>query len=112
VDLTDLKKLKSALDFIQSIVKNNKHRFTLHSLERIIERDIQPNEVREAILNGEIIENYPEDKFGHSCLIFGKSNQKILHVQCSVNPVWIITAYDPTSMADKWEVGYKKRKKT
>jgi hypothetical protein len=72
----------------------------------------QPNEVREAILNGEIIENYPKDKFGHSCLIFGKSNQKILHVQCSVNPVWIITAYDPTSMADKWEVGYKKRKKT
>jgi hypothetical protein len=103
--------LKSALSLIKGIVKKNEHRFTLHALERIIERDIQPNEVREAILNGEIIENYPEDKFGHSCLIFGECGQKILHIQCSVNPVWIITAYDPTSMADKWEAGYKKRKK-
>lgn len=47
--------MKSALSLIKGIVKKNKHRFTLHALERIIERDIQPNEVREAILNGEII---------------------------------------------------------
>jgi hypothetical protein len=54
-------------------------------------------EVRQAILAGEIIEDYPEDKYGHSCLICGRTEAgKILHIQCSVEPVWIITAYDPT----------------
>jgi len=48
-------------------------------------------------MSGEIIEDYPEDKYGPSCLIYGITREgRILHVQCSIEPVWIITAYDPT----------------
>lgn len=36
---------------IQRVVGDDQHRFTLHVLERIIERDIQPAEIKEAILN-------------------------------------------------------------
>jgi len=102
--------LNTDLATIQRTVQYDQHRFTLHALERIIERDIQPAEIREAILNGEIIERYPEDKYGPSVLIFGKCAQKLLHIQCSQDPVWIITAYDPTLSPEKWEQDFKKRK--
>ena len=58
----------------------------------------------EAIVNGAIIEAYPEDKYGPSCLILGKTRPgRPLHVQCSLPPtVWIITLYepDPTEWTD------------
>lgn len=95
---------------IQRTVHYNQHRFTLHALERIIERNIQPMEIREAILNGEVIESYPEDKYGPSCLILGKCARKILHIQCSQDPVWIITAYEPSLSPEKWDYSFKKRK--
>ena len=98
------------MDEIRVAVENNQHRFTLHSLERMIERDIQPDEIKETILNGEIIENYPEDKYGPSCLVLGRCARKILHIQCSQDPVWIITAYDPTLSPEKWDQNFKKRK--
>ncbi len=51
-------------------------------------RGIDPLEVKEALLNGEIIEDYPEDKRGHSCLVYGKTRiGKDIHVLCG-------TAYD------------------
>jgi hypothetical protein len=30
-------------------------------------------------------------------------------VQCSIDPVWIITAYDPTLNSDKWDKDFKRR---
>jgi len=101
--------LKAELAKIQEIVENNQHGFTLYALERIIERDIQPMEIKEAILNGEIIECYPEDKYGPSCLVFGKCTRKILHILCSLKPVWIITAYAPALSPEKWDEDFKKR---
>ncbi len=97
---------------IQMIVEADQHRFTLHALEKIIERNIQPAEIQKAIMNGEIIEYYPEDKYGPSCLIFGRTASKVLHIQCSLDPVWIITAYDPRLFPEKWDRGFKMRKKS
>jgi hypothetical protein len=56
-------------------------------------------ELREAIANGEIIEDYPDDKYGPSCLIVGFTlAARALHVQCSYPSrplVKIITLYQP-----------------
>ncbi|MEA3385041.1 MAG: DUF4258 domain-containing protein [Thermodesulfobacteriota bacterium] len=46
----------------------------MHGFERCVERRISPNEVKYAILSGEVIEEYPEDKYGQSCLIYGVRN--------------------------------------
>jgi len=56
-------------------------------------------ELREAIAGGDVIEVYPEDKYGPSCLIFGVTRAgRPVHVQCS-DPsrptVKIITVYEP-----------------
>ncbi len=62
-------------------------------------------------MSGEIIENYPEDKYGPSCLIYGTTKSgKILHVQCSIEPVWIITVYEPTVKPDEWDETFKRRR--
>jgi len=70
------------------------------------------DDVIQAVANGEIVEDYPDDKYRPSCLIYGRNNAGIhLHVQCSyaMPDVVIITAYEPST--SEW-VGYKMRKKT
>ena len=75
--------------------------------------EITDNEVFEAVLNGKIIEDYPEDKPYPSCLIYGKtSDERPLHIVCAyaedVNKVIIITVYQPRS--DQW-IDFERRKK-
>lgn len=98
------------IDQIKKQVKAGDYRFTVHSLERCVERNISPNEIMDAILAGEVIEDYADDKYGPSCLIYGIiKGGRVLHVHCSIDPVWIITAYDPTLNPDEWDPEFKRR---
>jgi len=86
--------------------------FYIHGFERCTERKISPNEIEDVIFSGEIIENYPQDKYGPSCLVFGITKAgSVLHVQCSIDPVWIITAYDPTLEPEEWDEDFKRRRR-
>jgi len=72
---------------------------------------ISPIDVREIIEYGEVIEDYPLDHRGHSCLIMGYDNEnRPVHIVCSPKEDYlaIITAYIPS--LEEWEKGYKKRK--
>lgn len=73
------------------------YRFSDHAVKRMIKRSIERYEIEEAVLCGEIIEEYPDDKYSPSCLIYGRSKAgRHLHVQLSHPPsVVVITAYDP-----------------
>jgi len=57
------------IESIKHKVQQGKHRLTIHAFERCAERGISPDEIKEVILSDEIIETYPEDKYGPSCLI-------------------------------------------
>ena len=72
-------------------------RYTKHGTEQRINRHITGKEIEQAILSGEIIEDYPSDKYGPSCLIYGRTKQgKALHIQIALLPIIsIITVYDP-----------------
>jgi hypothetical protein len=86
--------------------------FSKHAVDQSIIRRILVREVREAIANGRIIEDYPDDKYGPSCLILGfTQTQRPLHIQCSYPSrpiVKIITLYEP--QADKWNSDFTQRK--
>jgi len=74
--------------------------WTTHGLARLQERDISVADVKNCIMNGEIIEEYPTDFPHPSALIFGKNlREKILHVVCGIdeNFLYLITAYEPTT---------------
>jgi hypothetical protein len=62
------------------------------------ERMITPAEVRNVITRGTVIENYPDDPRGPSCLLLGTGiEDRPIHVVCSPKPDFlaIITAYLP-----------------
>ena len=83
---------------------------TQHGRKRLSERGIVLNDIINAISSGEIIEQYPEDFPFPSCLILGKSDNKIIHVVASIDDemIYIITSYIPS--AEKWESDWKTRK--
>jgi len=100
------------IESIREAIRRGEYRLTIHAVERCIERNISPKEIEEAILNGEIIEYYSKDKYGPSCLICGIGhNNRVLHVLCSIKPVWIITSYDPTLNPSEWNHNYRVRRK-
>ena len=82
---------------IQDKIKKGEYRFSDHAVKRMIKRSIDRHEVEEAISRGEIIEEYPDDKYSPSCLIYGKTGKgRDLHVQISLSPaVVVITTYEP-----------------
>lgn len=75
------------------------------------ERMIKTSEVRLVVEKGEIIEDYPNDARGHSCLMLGFPATRALHVVCAPKDDYlaIITAYLPNDQ--EWVDNYKKRKK-
>ena len=82
---------------IQNRIRQRKYRFSGHSVKRMIKRNMTRQDVESAILTGEIIEEYPDDKYSPSCLVYGKTEDgRDLHIQVSLPPiVVIITVYEP-----------------
>jgi len=85
-----------------------------HALRQMLKpsRFITFQEVREIINNGEIIEDYPDDPRGHSCLLFGVGKgERPIHIVCSPKSDYlaIITAYlpDPKQWDKKFKVRIK-----
>ena len=84
---------------------------TKHAKNRFIERNIMVENIKSAIQNGEIIEQYENDKPFPSCLVLGKTEQnKYIHVVASTDNgfLYIITAYYPDT--NEWEIDLKTRK--
>jgi len=83
---------------------------THHAQLRCRARGIALQDIQQAIVRGEIIERYPDDMPYPSCLVFGYSHGRPLHVVVGISEdmLWVITAYDPNP--DKWQDDFKTRK--
>ena len=97
---------------LRSKIAANQFEFTKHALDQSILRGIKVQELREAIADGEVIEDYPNDKFGPSCLVFGMTkSRRPIHIQSSYpsrEVVKIITLYQPDP--EQW-IDYTLRRK-
>ena len=82
-----------------------------HAIQRMFERDIFEEDVENTINNGEIIEEYLDDKPYPSYLILKYFDSKPLHVVFAINKetneTIVITAYYPDK--EKWSNDFKKR---
>jgi hypothetical protein len=88
------------IEDIRNKITLRQYEFSKHAVDQSVIREIRVGEVEEAILNrSQVIEDYPEDKYGPSCLILGFTNAgRPLHVQCSYpsrSLVKVITLYEP-----------------
>ena len=103
----------SMLDEIKNKILQRQYEFSKHAVDQSIIMDISVAEVEEAISGScEIIEDYPEDKYGPSCLILGFTQDgRPFHLQCSYPSrplIKVITLYEPGP--DLW-VDFRIRKK-
>jgi hypothetical protein len=84
---------------------------TKHFHDRAKVRNIKYSDIKNAIINGEIIEQILDDYPNPSILILGHCpSNKPLHIAIGVDDdkLWLITAYFPS--LDMWEEDYRTRK--
>ncbi len=99
------------LSDLQVLCAEHKIRWTNHILTRLLQRGIMLADVENAVMHGEIIEQYPDDYPNPSCLILGAATaDRKLHVVCGSDGtlLWMITAYYP--VVDRWEKDFRKRR--
>jgi hypothetical protein len=84
-----------------------------HALRQMARPDrmITTVEVRSVIEHGDLVEDYPDDPRGHSCLMvgFGEGGRAV-HVVCAPKEEYlaIITAYLPDPQ--EWAEGFRRRR--
>jgi hypothetical protein len=101
------------LRFISSHIRAKRYRLTKHATIVRLERGVSIAEIEKALLNGEIIERYPDSEPYPSCLVLGwLTSSDPLHIVCSrgdLEPALrIVTLYEPEDAL--WESDYKTRK--
>ena len=97
---------------IRSKILRRLYVFSKHAVDQSIIQDISVAEMEEAITGAiEVVEDYPDDKYGPSCLILGFTKaERPLHMQCSYPSrplIKIVTLYEPDP--DLW-VDFRIRK--
>ena len=102
------------IKLLKECVASNSIEWRKHVFERMLERDISRNDVKEVLLNGELINNYPKDKPFPSALFFKLVNNRPLHVVAAIDSnkgkVFIITAYEPS--LEIFKKDFKTRRKS
>ncbi|AFZ47220.1 hypothetical protein Cyast_1255 [Cyanobacterium stanieri PCC 7202] len=97
---------------IQQKIINGQFELSKHAFDQSIVRNIRIKEINEMITNGQIIEDYPDDKYGSSCLICGFTlANRPLHLHCSYpsRPILkIITLYQPNKQ--RWQNNFSTRR--
>lgn len=99
------------IEKLQEYYSHDRIIVSIHAQERLRQRGIRQKDIRNCIITGEIIEQYPDDFPFPSCLIFGYTiDNKILHVVASDEGSMsrIITAYFPST--NKFHDDFKTRK--
>jgi len=86
--------------------------FRVHAMQRMYERGITADDVREVVESGEAIEMYPEDLPYPSRLMLGWRGTRPIHVVVAENQeedeVVVVTVYEPEEAL--WAPGFRRRK--
>lgn len=86
--------------------------FSRHAIERMFERGIPPDWVREVIEGGEIIAEYADDRPHPSFLFLGFREERAIHVVAAEDAesgrCHVITVYEPAP--GLWGEDYKTRR--
>ena len=92
------------IEWIRQQVRSGNYEFSGHADDERQAERIPIADVEEALLNGEILEDYPNDPRGPSCLVLGhRSPGYPIHVVCGQTPsgrLRLITVYIPSQ--PKW----------
>ena len=98
------------ITFIKKKIRNQEYDLSIHAHNERQEEQIAIEEIEKVLSKGDIIEKYPNDQRGESCLVAGTVYKKPLHIVCGIrnDRLLIVTVYRPKQPA--W-IGYKTRVK-
>ena len=86
--------------------------FRIHAVQRMFERRIALDNVRQVLESGEMIEDYSEEMPAPGGLMSGKRDRRPLHVVMAENTpeneLVVITVYEPDPA--QWKPGFRSRK--
>jgi len=99
-------------DRLREAIQNGMIEWQTHALERMMKRGISREIVKEVLLTGEIIEDYPGDKPFPTALFLGGFEVNHFHVVTALDPLsgycFVITVYRPD--LDHFKPDYKTRR--
>ena len=94
---------------ILRLIREGKYEFSFHAQQERLEENLDIQEIEEAVVSqGEILEEYPDDPRGESCLVLGFARAHPIHVvlgwtarkRDDQKVLRVITVYSPT--LPKW----------
>jgi hypothetical protein len=102
------------LDFIQRCVRHGKVLWTYHVNMRMRDRFISRRLILDSHPDYEIIEEYPEDRYLPSYLVYSEYSGDIFHILFAADVegdnVRIVTAYRPSP--EEWGEDFKTRRRS
>ncbi|HVA88349.1 MAG TPA: DUF4258 domain-containing protein [Chloroflexota bacterium] len=85
--------------------------FRLHAIQRMFERQISVEDVRQVLSSGETIRDYPDDTPYPSRLMLGWRGTRPLHVVAATDAAGgetiIVTVYEPDPA--QWEADFRRK---
>lgn len=92
------------LEHLREQIKQDTYEFSIHAEHEREDEHILVSELEYNVLTGELLEDYPDDPRGHSCLVLGfTSSGRAIHSVWGLLPdggVRVITVYIP--LPPKW----------
>ena len=97
------------IDEIRQLIREGRYEISIHAQQERLEDDLDVEEIEQAVLDGELLEEYPNDPRGPSCLVGGQAEAKPIHVvlgwatrkHLGERILRVITVYIPR--APKWK---------
>jgi len=97
--------------FIRSEIENQAYQISLHADDERLADGLTIAEVESALMDCDVLETYPEDPRGESCLALGFVKNKPVHFVCGRNRAGhlvLITVYIPS--LPKWKDPYTRNR--
>jgi len=99
-------------DQLTEAIQNGRIEWQTHALERMTKRGISTQIVKQVLLEGEIIEDYPDEKPFPTALFLGWFEAEPFHVVSALDSLsgycFVITVYRPD--LNHFEPNYKTRR--
>ena len=99
------------IEDIRRKVGEGRYSISFTHTEKLRLRRIKAADIEQAVKTGNIIEDYPYDPRGASCLILGRIGDRPLHIlfaRLEAEEILVVTAYEPDP--EEWEDDWQTRK--
>ena len=100
-----------SIEDIRRRVAEGRYAISFTHTEKLRLQRIKAADIEQAVKSGNIIEDYPSDPRGASCLILGRVGIRPLHIlfgRLEAEEILVVTAYEPDP--EEWEDDWQTRK--